>query len=95
MNREMDCPTLSFIAERPVLRQKLADAATDALRLLMLDAAGYKTDATEFIDPEDTPKNIMLRAYRRKNWRDDSREAADKRERYRAAYFFMYGKYPD
>ena len=95
MNREMDCPTLSFIAERPVLRQKLADAATDALRLLMLDAAGYKTDATEFIDPEDTPKNIMLRAHRRKNWREDSREAADKRERYRAAYFFMYGKYPD
>ncbi len=92
MNREMDCPTLSFIAERPVLRQKLADAATDALRLLMLDAAGYKTDATEFIDPEDTPKNIMLRAHRRKNWREDSREAADKRERYRAAYFFMYGK---
>ena len=95
MNREMDCPTLSFIAERPVLRQKLADAATDALRLLMLDAAGYKTDATEFIDPEDTPKNIMLRAHRRKNWREDSREAADKCERYRAAYFFMYGKYPD
>ena len=95
MNREMDCPTLSFIAERPVLRQKLADAATDALRLLMLDAAGYKTDATEFIDPEDTPKNIMLRAHRRKNWREDSREAADRRERYRAAYFFMYGKYPD
>ena len=58
-------------------------------------AAGYKTDATEFIDPEDTPKNIMLRAHRRKNWRDDSREAAEKRERYRAAYFFMYGKYPD
>ncbi|MBQ7312247.1 MAG: SAM-dependent methyltransferase [Clostridia bacterium] len=95
MNREMNCPTLDFIAERPVLRQKLADAATDALRLLMLDAAGYRTDATEFIDPEDTPKNIMLRAHRRKNWRDDSREAVEKRERYRAAYFFMYGKYPD
>ena len=92
MNREMNCPTLDFIAERPVLRQKLADAATDALRLLMLDAVGYRTDATEFIDPEDTPKNIMLRAHRRKNWRDDSREAVEKRERYRAAYFFMYGK---
>ncbi len=95
MNREMDCPTLDFIAERPVLRQKLCDAATDALRLLMLDAAGYKTDATELIDPEDTPKNIMLRAYRRKNWREGSREAADKHERYRAAYFFLYGKYPE
>lgn len=94
MNREMDCPTLSFIAERPVLRRKLADAATDALRLLMLDAAGYKTDATEFIDPEDTPKNIMLRAYLRKNYRADSRDTVEKIERYRSAYMFMYGKEP-
>ncbi|MGN1346997.1 MAG: class I SAM-dependent methyltransferase [Eubacteriales bacterium] len=95
MNREMDCPTLDFIAERPVLRQKLCDAATDALRLLMLDAAGYRTDATELIDPEDTPKNIMLRAYRRNGWREDSAEAEEKRERYRAAYRFMYGKDPE
>lgn len=95
MNRNMSCPTLSFIAERPILRQKLADAATDALRLLMLDAAGYKTDATELIDPEDTPKNVMLRAYRRRNWREDSAEALEKRERYLAAYRFMYGKEPE
>lgn len=95
MNRELNSPTLDFIAERPVLRQKLCDAATDALRLLMLDAAGYKTDATELIDPEDTPKNIMLRAYKKKKWNPDSDEAVQKRERYRAAYYMMYARYPE
>lgn len=95
MNRELNCPTLDFIAERPILRQKLCDAATDALRLLMLDAAGYKTDATELIDPEDTPKNVMLRAYKRRGWNDESEEAKGKSERYRAAYYLMYGRYPE
>ena len=92
MNREIDCPTLSFVTDRPILRQKLCDAATDALRLMKLEAEGYKTDATELIDPEDTPKNVMLRAYRRKGFKSDSAEAVRKADDYRAAYRFMYGK---
>ena len=95
MFNEMDCPTLDFIAERSILKQKLCTAATDALRLLKLEAAGYKTDATELIDPEDTPKNVMLRAFRKKNWKEDSAEAEEKRARYRGAYLFLYGKEPE
>lgn len=94
LNNEMDCPTLDFIADYSLLRQKLATAATDALRLLKLESEGYKTDATELIDPEDTPKNIMLRGFRRKNFNPDSEEAKGKREKYRRAYAFMYGKDP-
>ncbi|MBQ8369585.1 MAG: SAM-dependent methyltransferase [Clostridia bacterium] len=95
LNNDMDCPELDFIADRSILRQKLATAATDALRLLKLEAEGYKTDATELIDPEDTPKNVMLRGVRRKNFRFDSDEARQKREKYTAAYRFFYGKDPD
>ena len=83
---------MSFVTDRPILRQKLCDAATDALRLMKLEAEGYKTDATELIDPEDTPKNVMLRAYRRKGFKPDSAEAVRKADDYRAAYRFMYGK---
>jgi hypothetical protein len=50
-----------------MLRQKLCDAATDALRLKILEAHGYKTAALELIDPEETPKNILLRGIRKKN----------------------------
>lgn len=95
MFNELDCPTLDFIAERSILKQKLCTAATDALRLLRLEAAGYRTDATELIDPEDTPKNVMLRAFRKKNWKPDSAEAEQKRVRYRGAFMFLYGKEPD
>ncbi len=95
LNNEMDCPTLSFIADYSLLRQKLATAATDALRLLKLEAEGYKADATELIDPEDTPKNIMLRGFRRKNYDEKSSEAESRRKKYLDAYIFMYGKAPE
>lgn len=93
LKKTLDCAPLDFIARRPVLKQKLCDAATDALRLLKLEAEGYRVDATEFIDPEDTPKNVMLRARRRKNFSDGER--AEKTEEYRAAYRFLCGRSPD
>lgn len=62
LNHTLNCPTLAFIAEHSMLRQKLCDAATDALRLKLLESKGYDVSALELIDPDETPKNIMLRA---------------------------------
>ena len=62
LNHTLNCSALSFIAQHSMLRQKLCDAATDALRLKWLEANGYEVAALELIDPEETPKNIMLRA---------------------------------
>ena len=96
LNRAMDCPTLDFIADVPILRQKLASAATDALRLLKLEAEGYRCDATELIDPEDTPKNVMLRAWKRNDFDPASPEAEEKRARFtRTASFLFGGRIPD
>lgn len=67
MNHTLDCGELSFIAEHSMLRQKLCDAATDALRLKRLEAHGYECAALELIDPDETPKNIMLRGVLKKN----------------------------
>ncbi len=92
MNEKMDSPNLDFIGKRPLLRQKLCSAATDALRLMRLEAAGYETDATELIDPENTPKNIMLRGYLRR--RSDREKLNRAFEEYSAAYRFMYGTDP-
>ena len=94
MNKRLNCSAVDFIGERPMLRQKFCDAATDALRLLRLDAMGYKTDATELIDPEETPKNILLRGYLKPHFSRDSKEAAEKWERYRSTYMFLYGEEP-
>ena len=70
LNHKLACPELDFIAKHSMLRQKLCDAATDAMRLKHLEAFGYSVDALELIDPEDTPKNIMLRAIKKKNPRE-------------------------
>ena len=76
LNHKLDCPELSFIAKYSMLRQKLCDAATDAMRLKRLEAFGYTTDALELIDPEDTPKNIMLRAIKKKSVSKSSMDKA-------------------
>ena len=67
LNHTLDCPELACVAAHSMLRQKLCDAATDAMRLLLLEAHGYAVEALELIDPEETPKNVMLRAVKRKN----------------------------
>ncbi|OWK39184.1 methyltransferase [Fimbriiglobus ruber] len=47
-----------------ILHQRTADLATDAFRALALRVVGYKTDVIEFVSPEHTARNLMIRAVR-------------------------------
>lgn len=80
MMKQLDCDTLSFISDYSMLKQKLCDAATDSLRCLMLSASGYSVEALELIDPDDTPKNLLIRAVL------DNKMSSEKKEKYRAQY---------
>ena len=91
LNHNISCEALSFITEHSMLRQKLCDAATDALRLARLEAQGYATSTVELIDPNETPKNVMLRAFRRKNFSPESADARAAQERYINAKKFLCG----
>ena len=62
LDRKIVSPELHFVTRHPKLRGKLAEALTDALRCLRLEAAGYEVTAAELVDPDDTPKNTVLRA---------------------------------
>ena len=66
LNSQMRCDALSFITDHSILKQKLTTAATDALRALMLEINGYKVTVCELIDPEETPKNVIIRAVKTK-----------------------------
>jgi hypothetical protein len=92
LSTKLSCQPLDFIAKRPILRRKLCETATDALRLLRLECMGYQADALEFIDPEDTPKNVMLRAYRKKTYSPNAQNIKKKREEYAAVYRFLCGE---
>ena len=91
LNHTLNCPALAFIAEHSMLRQKLCDAATDALRLKLLESRGYSVSALELIDPEETPKNIMLRALRMPNFNPNSPSAARLCAEYEEAKRFLLG----
>ena len=90
LNRRLKSPALAFVAEHSMLRQKLCDAATDALRLKKLEANGYDVTALELIDPEETPKNIMLRGIRK--FDPASPRCIKAAAEYTAAYEFLTGE---
>ena len=95
LNHTLRCPELSFVSDYSMLRQKFCDAATDALRLKFLEASGYRVAALELIDPEETPKNILLRGVRRPDFDPSSPAAAGARDAYLAAKRFLVGENDD
>ena len=65
---KIDCDALAFVTSYGKLKGKLCESLTDALRLAKLSAFGYDVSATELVDPEDTPKNTLLRAVKRRGY---------------------------
>jgi len=45
-----------------ILKERLGDVLTDSFRAQILRIMGYSTDVIEFISPEHTDKNLMIRA---------------------------------
>lgn len=53
---------LQNITRHGVLKARLADVLTDGIRLMLLEAMGYKVSIVEYVSPLETPKNLMMRA---------------------------------
>ncbi len=82
---------LSFVTRFGHLEGKLCEVLTDAMRVLRLEQSGYRVSAVELTDPENTPKNTLIRAVR-----DDDMSLDDKllaRERLLAARTMLLGEY--
>lgn len=90
LNHTLNCQALEFVSKHSMLRQKMCDALTDALRLMKLESEGYRVDALELIDPEDTPKNILLRAIKKK--RLDPKKAEELKAEYDKTLKFLLGR---
>jgi len=62
MGTKMCNHPLTSMTQFPALKERLTSLVTDAMRTLILKAAGYKVSVFEFVSSEVTPKNLMLRA---------------------------------
>lgn len=85
----LQAPALSFVTRFPHLKNKLSEVLTDALRLAKLEAEGYRVSAAELTDPEDTPKNTLLRAVLR------SEQNPEAQRRYEELLDFLLGDEKD
>lgn len=64
----------SAVTKHGILKARLADTLTDALRASYLESSGYKVSLIEYISPLETPKNIMIRAVKQGEGNDAARE---------------------
>ena len=55
-------PLFQPVLRHGILKQRTADILTDAFRALVLRIMGYRTDVVEFVSPEHTSKNLLIRA---------------------------------
>ena len=55
-------PPLRPLMRHGILKDRLADLLTDAFRALALRIMGYRARVVEFVDPEHTAKNLLIRA---------------------------------
>ena len=53
-----------LLTRHAILRERLGDSLTDALRAALLRRAGYRTEVIQFVAAEYTPRNTMIRAVR-------------------------------
>ncbi|MEQ6354672.1 SAM-dependent methyltransferase [Lysinibacillus sp. M3] len=63
LNRQLNTPALDIMLQHGLVRERFSALATDAIRAEILSLVGYEAQLLEFIDMENTPKNILIRAY--------------------------------
>ena len=85
INDKIEAGELAFVTEYPHLRNKLGDVLTDAIRVARLEANGYTVSALELVDPDDTPKNTLIKAIRKRG------ADQEKMKRYEAILDFVLG----
>ena len=71
VNQQINNKLLEPILKYGILKERISSIFTDGLRAQILDSCGYNTQILEFVDMEHTPKNILIRAIKHGNKKDN------------------------
>jgi len=66
INKQIKSEVLKPVLKYGLIKERMSALITDALRANLLEQQGYDTQILEFIDMEHTPKNLLIRAVKRK-----------------------------
>lgn len=87
LNDKIKADELEFVTKYPHLRNKICEAVTDAIRAARLEGAGYSVSVMELTDPDDTPKNTLIRAIKKNGGIDTTKNI----ENYEKLLSFVLG----
>ena len=74
LNAQMENELFKPVLQYGLIKERMAALYTDALRAQILESVGYRTQILEFIDMEHTPKNILIRAVKQGNTKNNKKE---------------------
>ena len=74
LNAQMENELFKPVLQYWLIKERMAALYTDALRAQILESVGYRTQILEFIDMEHTPKNILIRAVKQGNPKNNKKE---------------------
>lgn len=67
VNGMIKAESLTLLTDYGLIKERFSSLVTDAMRAKLLEEAGYTVDVAEFIGFEFSPKNVLIRAKRRKS----------------------------
>jgi SAM-dependent methyltransferase len=69
INRQIKAEEWEPIFKYGLLKERIAALITDGLRANIMEEQGYATQVMEFIDINNTPKNILIRGIKKDNYK--------------------------
>lgn len=75
LNSQMKANSLKILNRYGIVQERVAALMTDSIRANLLEVCGYKTQLLEFIDIDNSPKNILIRASKA-NIKEDKKKIA-------------------
>ncbi|MFV0465535.1 MAG: class I SAM-dependent methyltransferase [Lachnospiraceae bacterium] len=67
LNGQLESDHFAILSRYGIIKERFSALATDAIRGNLLEYCGYKTQLLEFVDLSHTPKNVLIRAVKRKH----------------------------
>lgn len=71
---QMKNSAFHMITEHGILKERFAAMLTDSIRSRILNLVGYKSEIMEFIEIENTPKNLMIRSIKNNKPMDNDKK---------------------
>ncbi len=75
VERKAAAPEFAALLKYGIIRERFLSLATDAMRAELLESAGYSVQLLEFIDMAHTPKNILIRAVKKRGSKGSETQA--------------------